>query len=256
MTTTETQPASGDHRPVMRRRTKYSASVLKGDYFIVRAVQRFAIGWIDELVKPGTVVADVGCGSQPLRGEVESRGGQYVGFDIAQNETGTVDHLCPITDMPVEDGAFDVVLCNEVLHHVSDTYGAFDELARITKPGGRIVITTPFNYHLHEVPYDFVRVTPYQFEACARRSGLVVEQLEKAGNEVEVLATMWENLWGFGPLRFGNPVCGVLRVGLRLFGNVCAMIGNALFGRSVARIAYLNTMVLLRKPTSDGAAEA
>lgn len=253
MTTAETQPVN-NKRPVMRRRVRYSASLLKGDYFIVRAVQRFAVGWIDALVKPGTVVADVGCGSQPLRGEVESRGGEYVSFDIAQNETGTVDHLCPITDMPCEDGRFDVVLCNEVLHHVSDTYGAFGELARITKPGGRIVITTPFNYHLHEIPYDFVRITPYQFEACAQRSGLVVEALEKAGNEVEVLATVWENLWGFGPLRFGNPVCGVLRVGLRLFGNLCALIANAVFGRALARIAYLNTMVLLRKPGSGEAA--
>ncbi|MFO0974067.1 MAG: carbamoyltransferase N-terminal domain-containing protein [Phycisphaerae bacterium] len=35
---------------------------------------------------------------------------------------------------------FDVVLCNGVLHHTSDPYGGFKQIARLVKPGGHIVI--------------------------------------------------------------------------------------------------------------------
>jgi SAM-dependent methyltransferase len=37
-------------------------------------------------------------------------------------------------------GSFDVVLCNGVLHHTADPYGGFQQLAKLVKPGGHIVI--------------------------------------------------------------------------------------------------------------------
>src|SRR6266508_1350835 len=97
--------------------------------------------------------------------------------------------------MPLVEQAFDVLFCTEVLEHVSDTYTAIQELARLVKPGGAIIITTPFAYPLHEEPYDFVRLTPYQISECAVRNGLEVKELKTSGNEVEVLATVWSNMW-------------------------------------------------------------
>lgn len=47
--------------------------------------------------------------------------------------------------LPFREGAFDVVLCSEVLEHLPDGMDlvALKELARVTRPGGRILITVP-----------------------------------------------------------------------------------------------------------------
>jgi SAM-dependent methyltransferase len=42
------------------------------------------------------------------------------------------------------DGAFDAVLCIEVLEHVADPFKAAAEIVRVLKPGGRLLVTAPF----------------------------------------------------------------------------------------------------------------
>jgi ubiquinone/menaquinone biosynthesis C-methylase UbiE len=43
---------------------------------------------------------------------------------------------CEATDLPFEDGEFDLVFGHAVLHHLPDLDGAFRELARVLRPGG------------------------------------------------------------------------------------------------------------------------
>ena len=43
-------------------------------------------------------------------------------------------------DLPFDDGAFDIVYSNGVLHHTTSTGTALDEAFRVLKPGGRAVI--------------------------------------------------------------------------------------------------------------------
>jgi len=44
--------------------------------------------------------------------------------------------------LPFEDGAFDLVLCTQVIEHVPRPDVAVFELARVLRPGGRLVIST------------------------------------------------------------------------------------------------------------------
>ena len=44
---------------------------------------------------------------------------------------------------PFEDGAFDVVLCSHVLEHIPEDLAAMRELARMTAPGGLVIIAVP-----------------------------------------------------------------------------------------------------------------
>ncbi len=44
------------------------------------------------------------------------------------------------TVLPYPDASFDVVTCNSVLHHLDDPLNAIDEMARIVKPGGAVLI--------------------------------------------------------------------------------------------------------------------
>jgi SAM-dependent methyltransferase len=49
----------------------------------------------------------------------------------------------PSGRLPYPDDGFDAVVSIEVVEHVEDQFAFLRELARITKPGGRVVVTTP-----------------------------------------------------------------------------------------------------------------
>jgi SAM-dependent methyltransferase len=50
-----------------------------------------------------------------------------------------------VTQLPFGTGVFDATFCVAVLQHVSDVEGAVDELARVTRPGGRVLTVEPDN---------------------------------------------------------------------------------------------------------------
>jgi SAM-dependent methyltransferase len=45
--------------------------------------------------------------------------------------------------LPFTDGAFDAVVCSEVLEHLPDYESALDEIARVTRPGGVFALSVP-----------------------------------------------------------------------------------------------------------------
>ncbi len=48
-----------------------------------------------------------------------------------------------INDLPFASGSFDLVICSEVLEHVPDHGRALAEISRVTRPGGRLVLSVP-----------------------------------------------------------------------------------------------------------------
>jgi len=53
----------------------------------------------------------------------------------------------------------DVVVCTEVLEHVFNPFSAVDGLAAMLKPGGKVVVSTPFNFRIHGPRPDRWRFT-------------------------------------------------------------------------------------------------
>ena len=79
--------------------------------------------------------------SQRSRGVV---GSEYFGPDVARGaKKGGVNHE-DITALTFADGAFDIIVTNDVLEHVPDYQSAFGELYRTLAPGGILFITVPF----------------------------------------------------------------------------------------------------------------
>jgi SAM-dependent methyltransferase len=105
-------------------------------------------------VKPddlaGRVVLDAGCGSGSLTIELARRypDTTLVGLDLnpAIREVYRASRSLPnlhvvrasVFEVPSRDGTFDYVWCNGVLHHTGDTRRGFNELARVTRRGGRL----------------------------------------------------------------------------------------------------------------------
>ncbi len=84
----------------------------------------------------------------------------------------SADVVSDLADLPLPDGDLDLVVCTEVLEHVPDPARALAELARVLRPGGRVLITVPFVGELHEEPFDYYRYTPYALEHLLGGAGL------------------------------------------------------------------------------------
>jgi SAM-dependent methyltransferase len=114
---------------------------------------------------------DLGCGGSPYR-QLFSNISQYVGLDITPHQN--VDVAGDGQVLPFFDNCFDTVLCNEVLEHVPEPSLLMAEVARVLKPCGFLILTTPQTWGLHHEPHDYYRFTPYGLRHQAEKAGLQV----------------------------------------------------------------------------------
>lgn len=67
------------------------------------------------------------------------------------------------------DGAFEVVLCTEMLEHLPEPQRGLDEIYRVLAPGGTLVLTTRFLFPVHDAPHDYFRFTKFGLRYLLRR---------------------------------------------------------------------------------------
>lgn len=137
---------------------------------------------------------DLGCGSKPYK-RLFVNATEYIGVDI-ENEghdhrTEEVDVYYDGKVLPFEDERFDSVLCSEVLEHVPDLEATVSELKRVLIKGGKALITVPFVWPEHELPFDFRRFTANGLSDIFEKHGFEVTHIKKLGNFFEVVAQMW-----------------------------------------------------------------
>ena len=195
--------------PLVRRSTYEPSS--REERFIVPLLRDAIVDALARHAPPaGARTLDAGCGGQPFRAALEARGLQYHSLDVQQNAAGTVDFLGALDGelpdaMPRE--SFSLVLCTEVLEHVARWDRAFANLASLLAPGGRIIVTSPFVYPLHEEPHDFWRPTPYAVRDAAAAHGLRVIDERRLGDSWDVLGTILAATWTYPTdTRFGSRV--------------------------------------------------
>ncbi len=93
---------------------------------------------IAEIANPDDVksVLDVGCRDGLLREWLPGLS-RYVGIDLVQNERGTVDVVCDVSQgLPVPDHSFDAVIALDLLEHLDDMTSFLDEMDRAS---GRLI---------------------------------------------------------------------------------------------------------------------
>jgi ubiquinone/menaquinone biosynthesis C-methylase UbiE len=103
-------------------------------------------------------VLEVGCGWGELAGWIASEtGAEVVAVDLSPRmvelaRTRGVDaRVGDVTELSFADGEFDVAVAAWMLYHVPDRERAISELARVLRPGGRLVAATNSATHLLEL---------------------------------------------------------------------------------------------------------
>lgn len=85
-------------------------------------------------------------------------------IDEASGATYIAD-LCKINKLIIPSERFDIIVCTEVLEHTLQPFEAVKELWRILKPGGTVLVSSPFNFRIHGPLPDCWRFTEHGLRA-------------------------------------------------------------------------------------------
>jgi ubiquinone/menaquinone biosynthesis C-methylase UbiE len=117
--------------------------------------------WMAKMAKTipaGSDVLDAGAGTGPYRNFFSHCNYKTQDFCETPSTMGKytpMDYVCDITNIPVPNGSFDVIICSEVLEHVPEPIKVIKEFSRILRQGGRLFLTAPLGCGIHQEPYIF-----------------------------------------------------------------------------------------------------
>lgn len=154
------------------------------------------------------LLLDVGVAERPYAALFAPHVTHYIGLDyppvltdkqpalwqMLEQVRKSVDLFGDGRRLPFQSASVDTVLATEVLEHVPDPERCLAEFHRVLRPGGRLLLTVPFQEPLHFLPQDYGRFTPGGLEHLLGRAGFRIERLEPRGNStlaVGAAAAQW-----------------------------------------------------------------
>jgi demethylmenaquinone methyltransferase / 2-methoxy-6-polyprenyl-1,4-benzoquinol methylase len=121
-------------------------------YDLVNRVMTFRmdVGWRRRTVRdlrlpPGSLVADLACGTGDFCRELQSQQLRPIGFDLSYGMLAAARTEAPLAEadilhLPVPDASLDGITCGFALRNLVELEGFFRELGRVVRPGGRIAL--------------------------------------------------------------------------------------------------------------------
>src|SRR5690554_661537 len=125
-------------------------------------------------------------------------------FSTDYEDEFIADHRYDITDIPLKEDFFDVIICYHILEHIEDDKKAIAELYRVLKPNGSCVIQTPFKegdiYEDYSIKSHKERLKAFGQEDHVRVysvEGLKKRLMESGFENIEIKTFSKEERYGF-----------------------------------------------------------
>ena len=97
-------------------------------------------------------------------------GKRYIKQDMRDFDPPCIDMVCDVTDMnPIPDESIGLVLNCESLEHIQHPQKAIDEIYRVLRPDGLLILTTVMHFKIHRTPKDYWRFAPDGIEFLLNR---------------------------------------------------------------------------------------
>jgi SAM-dependent methyltransferase len=142
-----------DHDAAVRRSFEHQVGLFSGDDSPFARRPASPLAWVEPL-DADMIVLDVACGAAHVAEHLAPHVRQVVGLDLTPSllELGA-DRLVQggisnvllqegtANDLPFVDASFDLVVCRGSLHHFPRPEAAVAEMARVCRPGGRVVVS-------------------------------------------------------------------------------------------------------------------
>ncbi len=181
---------------------------------------------------------DLGCGPRPYRALYQHAFKKTIGAEHPSSHfpKSEIDIYCLATDIPLDDNTIDTVLCTEVMHDIAEPTMMLNEIHRILKPGGELILTTPFVTPIVDGEYDHYRFTCYGLDYLLKKSGFEIINIQPVGDVFAATVTLWIKPW----LKFFNVIAK--KTGIRAIYSIYNPL--MFIFTTLPQIMYLLTMKL------------
>lgn len=106
-------------------------------------------------------------------------------FDLDAKSGAT--HIGDITkhNTKIPSARYDIIVCTEVLEHTLNPFSATKEMYRLLKPGGILLLSTPFNFRIHGPLPDCWRFTEHGLKELLKKySSVSISAVETTDREL------------------------------------------------------------------------
>ncbi len=133
------------------------------------------------------IILDLGCGKTPYKELIQNKNVTYYSGDLHFNSK--IDLVLDLNlPLPFKDKMSDFIIITEVLEHLQNPIFTIMEIYRVLVPGGKLFLTVPSFFSLHEIPNDFSRFTFYGLKLLLQKGGFSKFEINCHGDEFTVLA--------------------------------------------------------------------
>jgi SAM-dependent methyltransferase len=164
---------------------------------IERAVTAFA-----KSLPGGASILDAGAGEGQYRDRFTRQ--RYTGVDLGIGDNAwnyaKLDAVADLLALPFRNNAFDAAINIVTLEHVKEPARVIEELHRVLKPGGNLLIIVPHEWEEHQTPHDYFRYTRYGMKYLLERAGFENIQIEPVGGYFRLMSRRLLNALQFFPL--------------------------------------------------------
>ena len=189
----------------------------------LRYSERRRMQFISRMVPASGVsrLLDAGCGTGELSGNLVNRGFNVIALDLgfesihrAHAKYSKENINIPFVQgdvyrLPYKDGCFDAVVISEILEHLEKPQDALREAARILRPGGHIIVSTPYRESLRfTLCIHCNKKTPITAHLHSFDEKILKTMLNQAGFSVEMMkkyASKYLEYLGFPGFTFFAP---------------------------------------------------
>ncbi len=134
---------------------------------------------ISREVTAGDIVLDAGAGVLPYKDYFSHA--QYEATDFSEKAGGGYDFICTLDAVPRGDAYYSVIVCTQVLEHVPYPQKVINEFYRILKPGGKLFLTVPQGWPVHQAPHHYYNFTQYGLELLFDNAGFKTKFIRSRG---------------------------------------------------------------------------
>jgi SAM-dependent methyltransferase len=203
------------------RRTRRHPRPTQFDYLHVRRLVDDLSAALARVGADAKDVLDVYCGARPYD-DFLPPGAAVTGLDVPGNPYGVAD---VVTDefLPFEDESFDLVMCIEAFHYVTDPEHGVAEIGRVLRPGGHALVAVPLVWEYDRSILEHRYTGPELASLFDSWEGVTV--IENGGRAVS-----WATLTGSlaGMIQWNLPDRRLLRIGVRPVFTGFYLLVNAL----------------------------
>lgn len=131
---------------------------------------------------------DLGAGSAKYKEMILQKASEYRSCDAVKNKN--IDDVCDVLNLIYPPESFDTIISTQVMEHVNNPYKMAEQIYKVLKPGGKVIVTAPFLIPFHSDPNDYFRFTPSGISEIFKQSGFTVIESGHYGGFFMVLSEM------------------------------------------------------------------